>query len=57
MICLFESGAELRSAPEILDAVLALPAVRARLRVNGNRLEVMVGYSDSAKEAGVLPHR
>ena len=30
------------------------PAVRARLRANGDRLEVMLGYSDSAKEAGVL---
>jgi len=54
VVCLFESGAELSRATEILDDVVALPAVRARLRANGSRLEVMLGYSDSAKEAGVL---
>ena len=31
-----------------------LRPVRTRLRANGGRMEVMVGYSDSAKEAGVL---
>jgi phosphoenolpyruvate carboxylase len=54
VICLFESGAELVRATEILDEVVALPDVRARLRRNGRRLEVMLGYSDSSKEAGVL---
>jgi len=54
VVCLFETGAELARATEILDDVVALPAVRARLRANGDRLEVMLGYSDSAKEAGVL---
>jgi len=54
VICLFESGTELAHATEILDDVVALPDVRARLRRNGGRLEVMLGYSDSSKEAGVL---
>ena len=54
VVCLFETGAELARVTEILDDVVSLPAVRARLRANGERLEVMLGYSDSAKEAGVL---
>jgi len=54
VVPLFESAAELAHATRILDDVVALPPVRARLRANGGRLEVMVGYSDSAKEAGVL---
>jgi phosphoenolpyruvate carboxylase len=51
---LFESRHELSTAPAILDAWLALPGARRRLERNGRRLEVMVGYSDSAKEVGVL---
>jgi len=54
VVPLFESGHELAEAPGILDDILRLPAVRRRLRANGGRLEVMVGYSDSAKEVGVL---
>jgi phosphoenolpyruvate carboxylase len=54
VICLFESGSELDHATEILDDVIRLAPMRARLRANGRRLEVMLGYSDSAKEAGVL---
>ena len=54
VVCLFESGAELERATDILDDVVALPDVRARLRRNGRRLEVMLGYSDSSKEVGVL---
>ncbi|MDP9330922.1 MAG: phosphoenolpyruvate carboxylase [Actinomycetota bacterium] len=51
---LFESRHELATAPAILDAWLALPGARRRLGRNDRRLEVMVGYSDSAKEVGVL---
>jgi len=54
VVCLFESGTELERSTEILDDVLGLPPVRARLRSNGRHLEVMLGYSDSAKESGVL---
>jgi phosphoenolpyruvate carboxylase len=54
VVPLFETRQELASAPAILDAWLALPGARKRIRRDGNRLEVMVGYSDSAKEVGVL---
>ena len=54
VVPLFESRRELAAAPRILDEMLRLPPVRRRLRRNGRRLEVMLGYSDSAKECGVL---
>ena len=54
VVCLFESGAELARATDILDDVVRIPATRTRLGRNGRRLEVMLGYSDSSKEAGVL---
>jgi phosphoenolpyruvate carboxylase len=54
VVPLFESRRELATAPEILDAWLALPGARRHVRRNEDRLEVMVGYSDSAKEVGVL---
>jgi phosphoenolpyruvate carboxylase len=51
---LFESGHELATATDILDGWIALPGTRQMLRRRHRELEVMVGYSDSAKEAGVL---
>ena len=52
VVPLFESGGDLARAPSVLTAMLALPAVAARLAANGRHLEVMLGYSDSAKELG-----
>jgi phosphoenolpyruvate carboxylase len=52
VVPLFESGEDLRSAARVLDGMLELAPVAARLRENGRRLEVMLGYSDSAKELG-----
>ncbi len=54
VVPLLESGAELARATLILDDIVGLRRVATRLRRNGGRLEVMVGYSDSAKETGVL---
>ena len=54
VVPLFESGADLTHATVILDEMLQLDAVRQRLAENGRRLEVMIGYSDSAKENGPL---
>ena len=51
---LFETRRELALAPEILDTWLRSPGARKRLDRQGRRVEVMVGYSDSAKEVGVL---
>jgi phosphoenolpyruvate carboxylase len=52
VIPLFESGDDLRCATQVLDEMLELEPVRARLAANGQQLEVMLGYSDSAKELG-----
>jgi phosphoenolpyruvate carboxylase len=54
VVPLFESRADLQAAPEVLDEYLALPGVAADLDARGRRLEVMLGYSDSAKDAGFL---
>src|SRR5262249_57828930 len=52
VVPLFESGADLENATRVLDDMLRLEPVAARLRANGRRVEVMLGYSDSAKELG-----
>ncbi|MFL5768047.1 MAG: phosphoenolpyruvate carboxylase [Actinomycetota bacterium] len=54
VVPLFESRRELETATEILDEVLALPGTERRLAARERRMEVMLGYSDSAKESGVL---
>jgi phosphoenolpyruvate carboxylase len=48
---LFETSSDLANAGKTVDALLSIPGYAAR--ING-RLEVMVGYSDSAKDVGRL---
>ncbi|WP_406318621.1 phosphoenolpyruvate carboxylase [Streptosporangium sp. NBC_01639] len=52
VVPLFESGADLAAAPAVLSGMLEIPGIQHRLAANGRRLEVMLGYSDSAKELG-----
>jgi phosphoenolpyruvate carboxylase len=52
VVPLFESGQDLANAPSVLTGMLSIPAVTARLAETGRQLEVMLGYSDSAKELG-----
>ena len=54
VIPLFESGDDLANAVPILDDMIALAPVARRLAQNTRRLEVMLGYSDSAKELGTV---
>src|SRR5487761_382861 len=54
VIPLFETVADLRKAPSVMDATLRLKPVRRSLARSGKRLEVMLGYSDSTKEVGPL---
>jgi phosphoenolpyruvate carboxylase len=52
VVPLFETQDDLQRSADVLDEVLELPAVQARLAENGRRFEVMLGYSDSAKDVG-----
>ncbi len=52
VVPLFESGADLANATSVLDDMLRLEPVAQRLTATGRNLEVMLGYSDSAKELG-----
>jgi phosphoenolpyruvate carboxylase len=54
VVPLFESGGDLANAIAILDGMISLEPVARRLAVTGRRLEVMLGYSDSAKELGTV---
>jgi phosphoenolpyruvate carboxylase len=54
VVPLFESRADLDAAPKILDELLADPGVAAHVDAGGRRLEVMLGYSDSTKDVGML---
>jgi phosphoenolpyruvate carboxylase len=54
VVPLFESRADLEAAPRVLDEYVALPGVAAWLQERGRRVEVMLGYSDSAKDVGFL---
>ncbi len=55
IVPLFETRADLEAAPGIMGALLADPAYRRQLQARGHRQEIMLGYSDSAKDAGLLP--
>src|SRR5690606_38938221 len=52
VVPLFETFDDLQNAPRILEEMLEVPQVQARLEATGRRLEVMLGYSDSAKDVG-----
>ncbi|MBO3745140.1 phosphoenolpyruvate carboxylase [Streptosporangiaceae bacterium NEAU-GS5] len=52
VVPLFESGQDLDNSVDVLKGMLELPEVQRRLAANGRRVEVMLGYSDSAKELG-----
>jgi len=54
VVPLFETLEDLSRASNVMDGVLDLEPVRKRLAGNQRRIEVMLGYSDSAKEAGPL---
>ena len=52
VVPLFEQLEDLEGATSVLEEMLRIPEVQQRLRDSGRRLEVMLGYSDSSKDAG-----
>src|SRR5262249_4265930 len=54
IVPLFETARDLRDAGASVDRLLSIPWYRARVAAAGNRLQVMIGYSDSAKDVGRL---
>ena len=50
---LFETVAALQGAPQVMHALLADPWYRAHLAARGMQQMVMIGYSDSNKDAGI----
>jgi phosphoenolpyruvate carboxylase len=51
---LFETIDDLHEAPDIMRTVLDLPVYRASVAAQGNVHEIMLGYSDSNKDGGML---
>jgi phosphoenolpyruvate carboxylase len=54
---LFETVADLQAAQEVLRALFAEPGYRRHLAARGNVQWVMLGYSDSAKDGGLIASR
>ncbi len=54
VVPLFETLADLEGAPEIMDSLFLDDIYRRQLSARGDRQEVMIGYSDSGKDAGII---
>ncbi|MFD2673404.1 phosphoenolpyruvate carboxylase [Marinicrinis sediminis] len=51
---LFETIEDLHAAPQIIHRLFSIPAYRESLRDMGDVHEIMLGYSDSNKDGGVI---
>jgi len=54
IVPLLESAQVLERAAELVDEIVADPALLAPIAERGRRLEIMLGYSDTNKESGYL---
>ncbi|AFJ02398.1 Phosphoenolpyruvate carboxylase [Methylophaga frappieri] len=51
---LFETVVDLAHIEPVMTALFENPVYRNRLMLSGNRQEIMLGYSDSCKDGGIL---
>ncbi|MDO6462429.1 phosphoenolpyruvate carboxylase [Granulosicoccaceae sp. 1_MG-2023] len=51
---LFETIEDLKHVPDVLETLFTTPIYRAFLQTRNNLQEVMLGYSDSAKDGGIV---
>ncbi len=54
VVPLFETLSDLEAAPEIMTALFDNKAYKRQLTARGMRQEIMIGYSDSTKDAGIM---
>ena len=54
---LFETVADLNAAEAVVTSLFDDPAYRAHLSARGNQQMIMLGYSDSAKDGGLVASR
>ena len=52
VVPLFETGEDLSATPDVLEGIIAQPEARRGSPETGRRMEIMLGYSDSAKHLG-----
>ncbi|BEP12530.1 phosphoenolpyruvate carboxylase [Acidothermaceae bacterium B102] len=52
VIPLFETQEDLENSVPVLEEWLTFPSTKAHLAGNGRKVEIMLGYSDSAKDVG-----
>jgi len=57
LVPLFETVGDLEAAEGVMSGLLELPAWRELLRQRGNRQVIMLGYSDSNKDGGMVASR
>ena len=54
VVPLFETIEDLRGAPDTLRALLEVPLARRSIAPRGRAVEIMLGYSDSNKDGGLV---
>lgn len=54
IVPLFETIDDLRSCTNVLDSAFQVPVYRAHIRACQEQQQVMLGYSDSSKDGGIL---
>ena len=55
VVPLFETHKDLIHAPRIMSSLFSSPVYRRHLNARGMHQEIMIGYSDSTKDVGLIP--